>query len=544
MRRTRVIPMLLAALMLCGALPARAAAVPVMKILGTDGAVTAAVRTTGQTRELVYTTDGTNWQPCTVEGDGSRVGEITYGGWETGPQLDSNWGVPAWADGLAEGAGMFYATSYAAALTNRTLYVSDDGIRWYVPEEDEAGFVSTAHRALCSCGGYDFKLEDNRLYYTGGMVVSELPAVSAEAARRGLDYADVRAYPVGEAYITIVVYDRWDADGRSSLTMTYTRDSLDWVQGAAWDQWTGAENVVNVTSNGDVMLAKNRDRSAAFWGVTYCYSYDGRVWRPVRMPALGSWVDGGVEPYNGRSFVILDGGTGELFYAEDPAEFRQVPVSERFPTMNGLAQYTFLWTGGAYIACQNVTQVAMMMGVEPDYEDPYRTSVSFFDEQFREISRHDLGEQVWSVSCVDGVYYALTKEIESMWDLTGPGPEQPYTIWSSTNQTDWVKTGLTELPQALPEGVKALGAGDVWAAPYVFRLAGADLLVSRDGVDFVRLGGAPAAGEGPAGAISAAVGREGVLILGLDGDGQTTGSFRNFTREAVEAALNGEAVEQ
>ncbi len=513
----RKICMLLAALVLCAALPAQAAAGPAVKILGTDGTVTAALRTTGQTRELVYTTDGVSWQPCTVEGDAAQLQNVAYG--------DCDY-------------GSFYATSFAAALTNTVLYRSDDGIHWRLagPEENWR-FDSSSERPCCQCGPYHFRLDGNRLLYSGGMTVSELPAVAADAAKRGLDYAEVRAYPVGEETIAVEVYDRWDGDGRNKLTLAYTRDSLDWVQGADWDKGGWADAIYQLTSSGLAMIARRIYGGYERLEEEFCYSYDGRVWYPLGegYPGYGSEM-AALDHYNGKTFILEADYGGGVYYAEDPAQWRQVPPSDRFPFGWYYSNYTFLWTGSEYISCQSVFERVGHFEAPSGWTDPYHTSVSFFDADFQELSHHDLGEWVQSVGYVDGVYYARTGE----WD-------GPFTVWSSANKTDWVRTDLADIPQALPEGVRRLGEWDTWAAPYVFRVSGDDLLVSRDGVAFARLGPAPKPAAGrldrPTRTVQAAVGRDGVLLLGEGvysyGDKARNGGYCNFTREAVEEALSG-----
>lgn len=492
-----------------------------LKVLGSVGDVTAAVRTTytagGKTRELVYTTDGRTWHSAEVEGSTANVADIAYG--------------RAWD-------GVLLAVRLDTVPQNWILYLSEDGIHWRERVE-ESWFGSDDYRDTCSCGPYTFQLHQGRLYYTrGGVGSAELPAVANDTWRRGLDYAEVRAYPVGEELVNVEVYDRWDLDGSSKLTLTYTRDSLDWVQGAAWDAGAGAGAIQQLVSNGTGILC-TYNSTPPFNEAGSAWSYDGRLWEPVPKPCTGAFWAGDIADYNGRTFTIVDGATGEIFYTEDPSAWKQVPISERFPREEFYADYIFLWTGGEYISFQKVSGYTWMFGYagNPNFVDPYANCVSFFDADFQELSHHDLGQPVWDVGYAGGTWYAVTRAER----------DGPMTVWASTDQTTWTKTALEQVPQDLPQGVAALSENDVWAAPYVFRLSGDDLLVSRDGTAFARLGPAPQPsgdpGSRPTQRIRAAVGRDGAIVLGQgwkpDAGWANNGGVASFTRQEIEAALLG-----
>ncbi len=277
--KKRFIPLIfcLALLLSAGAASAAGAQTEGLLVLGSDGDVTAAVRTRAGVRELVYTTDGVHWSPCELEGDAAWVQNLRFGDYNGSEFL-----------------------AYTQTRTGMSPeYLSRDGIHWTEAEGKEHGdFIDSRQATLAP---YHFTLlPDNQLSYTrGGMVYTQLPGLMELAQRWDLDFWCVRAYPVGEDMVAVVAYASYDDVGEYPYMEIFTRDSLDAVQRAAWMEAAETVQLEEWTTDGVTTVARRPD------GYGYAWTQDGKLWTPCEIPQpYGFWSSSRLLPYDGACFVV------------------------------------------------------------------------------------------------------------------------------------------------------------------------------------------------------------------------------------------------
>ncbi len=275
-------------------------------------------------------------------------------------------------------------------------------------------------------------------------------------------------------------------------------------------------------------------------GDTYGYSYDGINWLPIE--GGGALLGGGelsrLVPYNGRSFMILGSQFPLCYASEDGIHWRDLTGLDWFASSGagrGITDLYFKWTGSEYIMCQNLVDAGGMFGFGAAGASPRNSVVCFLDEEFSLTGEYDFGVDVADVGYAYGTYYAKTAD------------DTETAVFSSTNKETWLKTGLTEIPEETPRGIKLFRKGDCVSGGFLFRLEDGNVLASADGVSLGTLCGIPQSrwldsdpGSATTG-IKAYVGRDGAVVLGTYTAGGSIFSNESTavcTRAELRAALD------
>lgn len=418
----------LAALLLLTLLPARAAEVSNTKILGTSGTVTVALRTTGQAKELVYTTDGVNWQAGETPADFPGA----YRGYYSGGKF---WLCPG--------------------LLDRPNYCSADGIHWAQvgAEEEVVGFPM----GMSDLGEYHFELDGQGALWLSRKddsgLCAELPDIREAQRRTSASYGLVQAYHTPGDTVTVEVYDTWDLDGANKLVVSYPTSSLDWVLEHQAEYYP--MELKQTATNGSLTLGV-RSVGQQTWGNSgVVYSRDGVHYTQLEPVPWGNRCT--LLPYNGKTFVVLDQDSRVPYVSEDGGTWRSLRGTylcpdlpeEVNPTVTGLSCW-IKWTGSEYITCQRISegQYGIMGSWGGWWYDPISTRVCFADENFNLTDEYDFGRQVLGAGYYGGAWYAIVSDSEGVSTLEYDR-DAPAHLYTSTDKQTWTKTDYLQIMDAL-----------------------------------------------------------------------------------------------
>ncbi len=429
----RKICMLLAALVLCGALPARAAGrgEVLHRTLGSNGAVTVGIQCTvgpdgtewGAGTEFVYTTDGANWQksPSPV------VGIPTRGGWN--------------------------GTEFLAydMLGDSLLYRSADGVHWTYLAGTERGEVVQCTPGAADAGGYHFELDqDGELWVVDGDRAALLPDVGQGGRARATRFTAVQAYQVPGGAVRVEAATDYYAECRPYVA-DYLPSSLDWVLDNLAQPWAPA--VVEQTSGGGVTL---RQVAVGPKGHRWETSADGETWTALPV----TWANGStLLPYNGRTFLVQDGWSLRLYASENGRDWRSLEDTFLAADISGglfggdttnYAAHAIHWTGTEYVACRRAVEgrYGMMGSSGGRAYSPYNTKVCFADENFDLTGSYDFGRQVLGAGYYGGAWYAIVSDSEGVSTLEYDR-DAPAHLYTSTDKQTWTKTDYLQIMDAL-----------------------------------------------------------------------------------------------
>lgn len=426
----------LAALILLCAVPARAYGEPagtvLTKILGTNGTVTVAMRTTvgagetivridgssytGNRHELIYTTDGTHW----------RAGE-------TPEDLPASVYQGYWS------GGTFWLCSW---VVDGPDYRSEDGIHWR-PVTDDMTDVRGHVTGMADLGPYHFQLDQD-----GGLWVSKkgyafsgakLSDVQEAQSRLYARFTQVQAYFSTPDTVTVEVCDQWDGCGNYKYTTVYSTSSLDWALEQSHDY--RADDVGRRAAAGSITLGQSESQGVLI------STWDDWHWRHIPDAPWGA--DTELCGYNGRTFVVHDQERNVLYASEDGMTWRSLRDTVLYPegkhyTSELTAGYGFVWTGADYLARQSVKEYVSVISPTIFWESPYNTCVLFLDEEFHLTGSHDFGQEVLAVGYYNGVYYAKVQD-------HGADGAVPEALFASKDRTNWERTDILQIVDAMSD---------------------------------------------------------------------------------------------
>lgn len=418
-----------------------------VRLLGTDGTTTVGVRVTpgegeaaGQV-ELVYSVDGVNWQRGSWDFDLASVPSrggyngtefIAYGQWSREPD-----------------------------------YCSADGIHWTEIPLERVGEVVTCVPGRAEVNGYHFELLDGELYLVSGNMAALLPDVGAAAKEKSVWISDIQACAVpGGVRVECYRSTMADPTGKPAYVTVYPTSSLDWVRENLSTVFWAPETLDEV-DNGTVRVRK-RANGCGEW---YEYRREEGEWTAI--PATWAQEISGTRllPWNGKTFLILDIWSLQLYASEDGETWRCLKDTFLAPERDAgfwdgswvnYTRHSLLWTGTEYIACRREVEGRYgMLGYSGgNWHSPYCTKVCFADENFALTGEYDFGRQVVAVGWWNGVYYAEVSEStgldEGMWAPYSEDeydPDAPTVIYRSTDKVHWEPTALRQIF----DSIRALG---------------------------------------------------------------------------------------
>ena len=541
----RTLLALLGALVLLTFAPAQAAEAgeTTLKVLGTDGSVTVAVRhqygaqhTRGtetwydafQQDAMVYSTDGATWHTADP---GPMAQTYTDGG---GVHVDIDAFRGRW-DGER-----FLVWRYPGG--HDPAYASADGVHWTAWT---GGPVQAWPRGVAELGPYRFELDREGTVW---LLDGQSRGLALPTLRR-VEYmtpADLQAYYGPNDTVVVEAYDIYSRDGNGDwkTSSVFSKSSLDWclehlAQPRLPETGSAQWETAYTAGNGLIACLVQAGRQ----GQELWTSADGANWTQRELP----WPDCAgactLLPFSGKTFLLLREPTATLYATEDFGHWQD--LGETFLGLGRTepdvySQFSLAWTGDGYLTSRRVAgaYVETPDGWVPRWESPYNTKVTFCDGQFRETFSYDFGSGVDGVAVEDGVCYAKVQR---------PREDDPNArvVYTSTDGRQWTATGRADLPGQEAEGTRTAQAG-----AYRFRLnEDGSLWVSRDGSRYGRLPDLPPAEEATDG-IRVCAGGSGVLVLGTNtrpawaGLGQSwgpytvrNGSVRGYTNAELAAAL-------
>ena len=184
-----------------------------IRILGTNGTITAGVRTTygddikvgdsvvqDTKSEFVYTTDGINWSV-------------------SGP-------APSYTSGGRYDGTQFLACSFQS---NKPVLYSDDGITWNQFTMEEMDALSPLQLERTALNGYMFQCDrDGNVWVTDGSGLQARLAEFDAFTQSGFLPSEIQAYPVPQG-IRVIVYAKFDYE--MDYAHTYSLQTLNTLLG-------------------------------------------------------------------------------------------------------------------------------------------------------------------------------------------------------------------------------------------------------------------------------------------------------------------------
>lgn len=440
--KKRILSAFTAALLLLSTLPALAAeGTAAVRVLGTNGTVTAGVRTVpGGGRTVTYP-NSTPWNEDLVEMVYTTDG-VT---WKTGTQ--------DWADSYGPVRGFYNGTEFLAYQSGGFSggppdARSEDGIHWTtIPAEDQTDY-RTCPPGYAEAAGYRFELRDGELYLVDGEKAALLPALGEAARKEKAEFYDVQAYSVPNG-IRVEAYPAYDFPTHR-FVVDYPVSSLDWVRENQSTEYWSTEELGRWDNGGAAVIRK---LAVGPGGERWEASTDGGgTFRPL--PAVWDQTRDGAKllPWNGKSFVLQDNRSLRLYASEDGVSWR--PLQDTFlgvereagraELRTSTSQHALTWTGTEYLACRRTAEIVYSVMMGGRWYSPYNTKVCFADGNFDLTGSYDFGRQVLAAGYYDGVYYVQVS------DNTGVS-EQEYdrnagsAIYRSTDKVNWERTGLQQI---------------------------------------------------------------------------------------------------
>lgn len=399
--------------------------------------------------------------------------------------------------------GVYFVEVYAEPIGKAgTKYCSSkDGVNWreeslwWMPEE-KTEFPFTDYQDSFA-GGKLFCVIGNNFYVSkDGLSFSNLGKVPKPASWASIDKdGEISCLAFSCDYGVVLRFYGWElkntftgANIYSGATKRFSWKELDQV--LAKPAFTYQAEPVSYASNGTVIVR------TAYWTaeqvepgiykISTQYSYDGKTWMPVRYHSGANVLmmldAGSLKPFNGRSFLLLDGNCFGCF-SEDGINW--FPMEGGGPWTSGPrgnSENTFAWTGEYYLVSYNGYSggVAGCQSVA----DPLNNTVAYMDKDFNVIKRYDFGEPVAEVAYVDNVAYALFVDYQLSTDPNGESTWiQHKRVCLSEDGNTWTKSDLTDIPAPKPRGFLSTEQTDVFAGVYLFRLASdGTVRASKDGV--------------------------------------------------------------
>jgi hypothetical protein len=400
--------------------------------------------------------------------------------------------------------GVYYAEVYSDPSSGgySTFWSSKDGVNWkeeslyWMPEETpEFAFTDyndsfAGGKLFCVIGGNTYVSKD-------GIAFSDLGKVPDPASWSSVDkYGQTWCVAFSCDYGVVLRFYGWEivngysnGPAYSGATKRFSWEELDKI--LAKPTFTYEAEPDSYASNGTVIVrtvnwTAEQAEFRASYGESMQYSYDGKTWMPVQyhsganvlMMPFGTQI----KPFNGRSFLFLDGNLFGCFSEDGINWFPMEGGGDWTSAYRGNNGNTFAWTGEHYlVSYQGYT--GGVAGV-PAEHDPLNKTVGYLDQEFNLIKRYDFGEEVAEVAYVDDVAYALFVDSEM---ITSPDGESTWVahkhVCVSEDGSTWTKSDLTDIPAPKPCGFFSTEQTDVFAGPYLFRLASdGTVRASKDGV--------------------------------------------------------------
>ena len=391
-----------------------------------------------------------------------------------------------------------------------------------IPEPLPAKLTAKADGDVLA-GDYAFRRDgDTLLCSNSGISFGQLDTLSRHMTG-GTSCADIQAYACRDGVIVHFL----TGGGVSPDYAFYPRTALDAACAKSGDTYE-AESMT-YAGNGDVIVR----REVGHWsggGTVYTLSWsnDGVNWRYADAPGYGALYAEQIMD-TGRGFFAAGPWPSVCQFSPDGVHWYNVGKKDWLEENSGYwmpnrwpLELQMVWTGQAYMVRQSAIYQGAM-GQTPR-TSPRNNMVTFLDGNFDKIGEYDFGSPVQAVSYCGGTCYAKVETPPMDSGLS------PITIISSADGKTWEETGLHALPKTLPGGVRALGEGDVPAAPYVFRQEGGALLVSDDGVYFAVLDPESVEGDG----LQAACGSGGAVVRRAYETHEKV-----YSRAAIDAAISG-----
>lgn len=430
---------LLAALMLLSMLPAQAAGKDRIQVMGTNGTITAGVRYRDDGEAgPVYTTDGVNWRDGVC---GESLSLISHGHYAGGR---------FW---LYESAMYYFGP----------VFCSDDGIHWRRLEHDEP--VSGWAKGTAQVGDHRFELsQQGTLWLTraaGNSGIAAALPVFREMAPPDTNYFgfyDIQAYYGPGDTVVVDLYDSSYRYDGSKLTASFTKDSLDWVlenQGSFLRMDGNSK-----TTDGKLTIRQRlagMDAADPYGNGEYVieYSYDDLHY--ARFPDAPWGGDCQLLPYNGKTFMVLDLETADIFASEDGSAWKSLRGTylrpnlpeEVYPYATS-ASVRMQWTGSEYVTCQRIAEgIYGMVGTGGGFwYDPASTKICWADADFQVTEEYDFDRQVMGVGYYGGAWYAQVKDDPEMgeryFDWSGSD-----TLYVSRDKKNWEKTDILQIMEAM-----------------------------------------------------------------------------------------------
>lgn len=426
--------------LLCGV--ALAAEGAYVRALGTDGTTTVGARVTPGTDgtervEMVYTTDGVNWQTGSWD-------------WEL-----SN--APLWGGYNGEA---YIAYSY---LTQIPAYRSADGVHWAEIPPEDAAETAALSPGVAQVGPYRFELSGGEVYLVNGDAAALLPDVGEALRAKMKSAAYLQAFPVpGGVRVEVYPSLMAEAIGPPAYVTIYPTSSLDWV-GEHLSTISWSHESLASSDNGRVAVQK----TAAGTGEGWEFRREGGAWTPIR--ATWSQESGGAEllPWNGRTFLVQDNWSLQLYASEDGEHWRCLKDTFLDPEQDAgffagffgnmpvtYSRHAVQWTGTEYIACRRTAEgrYGMMGSGGGGWASPYCTKVCFADENFNLTGAYDFGRQVLGVGYRDGVWYAEVSDSTGLLDPwfqpdepTDYDRDAPTALYRSADKVNWERIELGQV---------------------------------------------------------------------------------------------------
>lgn len=439
--------------------PAMAAEKAHVRALGTNGEVTVGIRTTPgaggiETNgtdtwekdlfELVYTTDGVHW---------------SVGAWD-------------WELNEAPIRGGYNGREFLAyrSFGHLPAYRSADGIHWTQIPENPKEDIPTVVPGIARLGPYQFELADGELWLvTEEQGLAALLPDMGKTARKGeyeVQYADIVAYYVPDGVrVECRQSGLWGNPDENPFIITYPTSSLDWVteNQSTHPLWS---ETVQEGNNGSVYIrTRNLGNSGERWEV--CTDGEWRhspdSWKPIAACWSQDMGFSTLLPWNGKTFLILDGCSLQLYASENGVDWRCLRDTFLAPERYGwpaywqinYSQHVLTWTGSEYLSARRTAEGRYgMLGMSGGtWASPYCTKICFSDGDFNLTGEYDFGRQVISVGYWDGVYYAEVSRSEGILDghFMGETRSTDYDrlagtdIYRSTDKVNWEKTELKQI---------------------------------------------------------------------------------------------------
>lgn len=466
-----------------------------IRVLGSNGTVTAGVRLVpraGGTQttkdgtytyhryEMVYTTDGTHWKIGTLDGATSKRSTSCYA-----PTPERYLNVLTDDEARAKSPdpayGVYTGSTFLAygESCHTPSYQSSDGMHWTTIPAESAGSFPTVPPDAVNLGSYRFELDSlgEQLYLVAGDRAILLEDVGKNKPEGNL-FTDVKAFYLPGGFLRVELYTSNMPMESPAYVTVYASSSLDWVLKHKTPlAWTPAESI-RVAHGTTVIRGLNVGYDGTRWecGVQKTPS-EPIQWQAIAAPWTWEKEQVTLYPWNGKSFVLLDRWTLQLYASEDGANWRSLGTTFLAPdeAVDTQSYYPFFqsthaitWTGGEYMACRRTTEGRHgMMGSSGGYwNSPTCSKLYFADQNFQKTSEYDFGRQVEAVGYQNGVYYAkvsrsaylcdgIATTIESKegsyLDISVPGYGMDTTesdLYTSTDKVTWTKSTLN--PTSVP----------------------------------------------------------------------------------------------